>query len=156
MMTSLFQDPTFWVAISTVCFFAFLAVKGRAPVITGLDARSQTIANRIAEAERLKTEATELLAHFKTKMDSAVVEAASLLQDAKDRSTQMEQSASADLSRALSRIQESATLRIKQAEQTAINTVRNQVINHTRRLVEQKLASQPHAISSGSITQLLR
>jgi F-type H+-transporting ATPase subunit b len=156
MMTSLFQDPTFWVAISTVCFFAFLAVKGRAPVIAGLDARSQTIANRIAEAEHLKTEATELLAHFKTKMDSAVVEAAGLLQDAKDRTTQMEQTAKADLARSITRIQESANLRIKQAEQAAINTVRTQVINHTRRLVERQLAGQPHNISSGSIAQLLR
>lgn len=156
MMTSLFQDATFWVAISTICFFAFLATKGRGPILAGLDARSQAIADRISEAERLKAEAEELLAHFKRKMDSAVVEAAALLQDAKDRTSQMEQTAAADLARALGRIQESASLRIQQAEQTAISTVRSQVITNTRRLVEQKLAAQPQTIKSGNIAQLLR
>ena len=154
MLTHLIQDTTFWVALSTILFFVFLILKGNKPIVQMLDARSQTIANRIAEAERLKQEATDLLATFKAKNDAAQIEAAALLTDAQTRAQQMLEKAEADLARALGRIKDSATLRLQQAENAAINAVRGHVISKTRALAEQKIASAPQSFSTKGLLQL--
>ena len=54
---ALFSDPTFWVAVAFVLFFALLGKAPVAPIAGMLDKRAAGIAKALADAERLRADA---------------------------------------------------------------------------------------------------
>ncbi|HEY1096873.1 MAG TPA: hypothetical protein VGF14_06490 [Alphaproteobacteria bacterium] len=128
MIEHLIHDTHFWVAVSTVLCFAFIFVKARKPVAEALDRRTDTIRIRLEEAESLYTEAQKLLAEYQAKYDEVQEEAADLIKAAEQRAQSLITQAQADIQKAISRQEASATLRIQRAERDVIEAIREATV----------------------------
>ena len=86
----LLQDTSFWVLIA---FLIVIGIFWRAGVhkmiFSGLDKRSQGIADEIDEARRLREEAQELLAQYQRRQREAESEAAAIVEQAKKDAKRM-------------------------------------------------------------------
>ena len=103
-------EPEFFVAVGFVLFICLLLFLGvHKTIVGGIDARSQRIADELAEARRLRDEAEALLASFKQKAVAAEAEAAGIVKQAIAE-------AEAHASEAAQRIEDFVARRTKQAE----------------------------------------
>ncbi len=125
----MFQDPTFWVAVAFVIFFAAAGKKIASALTGALDARGAAIAKEIQEAERLREEAQHLLAEYKRKQRDALSEAEEILNHAQIEAKRLTAQAEQDLEAALKRREQSAMEKIAQAEAKALQEVRDQAVN---------------------------
>jgi F-type H+-transporting ATPase subunit b len=121
----LLQDAEFWVAIAFILFLGILAwLKVPKMVLGVLDARAEQIRAELAEAERLRKEAEELLASIRVRRDGAEKQAAELLANAEAEARQLEADAHARLEEQIKRRGEIAKAKIAQAESQAAADVK--------------------------------
>ncbi|WP_417518221.1 F0F1 ATP synthase subunit B [Minwuia sp.] len=127
---SMFSDPTFWVAIAFVAFFAlifYLKVPGK--LVAQLDARADRIRSELEEAKRLREEAQELYADYQRKAEEAAKEADAIVAHAREESTRLAEKMRKDMEDSLNRRKAQAESKIAQAEQQAIEDVRNRAVD---------------------------
>jgi F-type H+-transporting ATPase subunit b len=140
------QTPEFWV---TVAFVILLALAGRAvlrTITTGLDARAEAIRLRVAEAERLRDEALELLASYQRKQRDAAQEAEGMVARAREEADRLAARAAESLEQSLKRREQLAMDRIAQAEASATQEIRDAAVDiameATRRVLTEKLSAE--------------
>lgn len=121
----LFQEAEFWVGVAFlifVCLMVWMKVPGMA--VKFLDARADKIRSELAEAERLRKEAEELLASIRARREAAEKQAAELLASAEAEARQLEVEAHARLEEQIKRRGEIAKAKIAQAETQATAEVK--------------------------------
>ncbi len=123
---SLLQDTSFWVLISMIIFIAVVVSKGRGAILGFLDARTARIQASIAEAERLRIEAQNLLADMQKKHREALETSRKLIDNAKATAERLQAEAAVKLEEAQKRREEQLNDRIARAETTAITELRQQ------------------------------
>jgi F-type H+-transporting ATPase subunit b len=90
-----------------------------------LDKRGDEIAKELAEAQRLRDEAAELLAGYVRKGAQVEAEAAKILADAKDEAERFAKETRAQLRQQIDRRAQMAKEKIELAEQQALDGIRN-------------------------------
>jgi F-type H+-transporting ATPase subunit b len=122
----IYLDPAFWVGVGLLIFLAVIIWK-RVPAALAkqLDNRSAAIANELAEAKRLRTEAENLLSSYKTKAAEAEKEAADILAAARNEASQLEKESKVQLEALIARRTKMAEGKIRQAETTALAEVKS-------------------------------
>lgn len=121
----LLQDAEFWVGIAFVLFLLILIWLKVPRMATGaLDARADQIRAELAEAERLRKEAEDLLASIRARSDAAEKQAADLLASAEAEAKQLEADARVRLEEQIKRRGEIAKAKIAQAETQAAADVK--------------------------------
>ena len=89
----MFSNPTFWVGVAFVLFFAILFYFGVPKnLMSSLDTRSKRIADELAEARRLREDAQRLLKEYESKRQAAEQEAAEIVSNARDEAERLAQS----------------------------------------------------------------
>jgi F-type H+-transporting ATPase subunit b len=121
----LFQEAEFWVGVAFLIFIALLVwMKVPGVAVKVLDARAEKIRAELAEAERLRKEAEELLASIRARREAAEKQAAELLASAEVEARQLEAEAHARLEEQIKRRGEIAKAKIAQAETQATAEVK--------------------------------
>ncbi|MGB0748930.1 MAG: F0F1 ATP synthase subunit B, partial [Magnetospiraceae bacterium] len=92
-----YEDPTFWVALAFLIFFALAGKKMFGIATAGLDARAETIRTQIEEAQTLRDEAQQLLADNKRRHREAVEEAKEIVAKARAEAERMKDRAAKEL-----------------------------------------------------------
>ena len=136
------QDPTFWVLIAFLIFFAAVGKQAFAAVTTGLDARTSQIKQDLDEAQRLREEAQSTLAKYQRKQRQAIGEAEAIVAQAREETEHLKAEAVAQLEEALQRRQQQALQRIAQAEAAALQDVRNLAVDMALAATRAVLADQ--------------
>jgi F-type H+-transporting ATPase subunit b len=127
---SVFTDPTFWVAIAFILFFALIAyLKVPGKLTAQLDARAERIKGELEEAKRLREEAQSLYADYQRKAEEAAREAEAIVEHAREEAERTAERMRSDMEAALERRKAQAEAKIAQAEQQAIDEVRNRAVD---------------------------
>lgn len=121
-----FQDPHFWVLLATIAFAILAYVKGRGPLLAMLDSRTERIRQSLAEAERLKNEAQELLADAQKKHRDAIQTAQKIIDNAKTTAQRLSTESQQKLEDSMNRKESQLLDRIKRAETAAVEELRHQ------------------------------
>jgi F-type H+-transporting ATPase subunit b len=141
-----FSDAETWVAITWLIVVALVARPVFRAITAGLDVRREKIRARLEEAERLRTEAQEMLATYQKKQRDALKEAEAILGQAKVEADRLAAQAIANLDELLRRREQQAVERINQAEAEALREVRNKAvdiaIDATRKLIAENMSSK--------------
>lgn len=152
IVMNLLNDPSFWVTISTLICFGFIAYKAYKPVLAGLDARAAAIRDRLAEAEALREEARVVLEDYKQKSANALKEAEAVLANAHRRAEQLREKMEDDLKESIARQEANAKSRLERLENETIESVKAAVIAATMERARQEMAQNDNA---PSLTQSL-
>jgi F-type H+-transporting ATPase subunit b len=127
----MFQDPTFWVAISFV-LFAVLVFKPLGKFLSStLDGRSLRIQTELNEALRLKEEAQALLSSYQRKHKEATDEAKKILKNAENESKRIAIEAESNLEESLNKKIQMAMQKISTYENSVMQEVRTNSIDLT-------------------------
>jgi len=122
-----YLDPEFWVAASFLLFM-MLALK---PILRSvnamLDARSNLIAQELAEAKRLRQEAENLLASYKARHMNSMKESEAMLAGATQEADALSRQAEAQAVMLLDKRMKLALEKIAQAENKALQEVQEHV-----------------------------
>lgn len=120
------MDASFFTALALVIFLGLVfAAGGFKMIIGGLDARGAKVAAQLAEAERLRKEAADLLKSYETKRAAAEKDAADIVEAAKAEALRVEAEAKAKLEDFVKRRTAQAEFKIAQAEAQATADVKN-------------------------------
>jgi F-type H+-transporting ATPase subunit b len=141
-----FSDAETWVAITWLIVVALVARPVFRGITAALDLRREKIRGRIEEAERLRTDAQEMLASYQKKQRDALKEAQSIVAQAKTEAERLAAQAASNLDDLLKRREQQAVERINQAEAEALRQVRNKAvdiaIDATRKLIAENLSAE--------------
>lgn len=141
----------FWVAVAFFAFIGILAYLGvPKKLLASIDARGAKIAAELAEAERLRKEAADLLKSFEAKRAAAEKEAEQIVAGAKAEAMRLEAEAKAKLDDFVARRTKQAEFKIEQAEREAVSDVRNAAVEVASRAAAAILAeSGDNAFENG-------
>jgi F-type H+-transporting ATPase subunit b len=152
-----FSDAETWVAITWLIVVALVARPVFRAIAAALDLRREKIRARLDEAERLRTDAQEMLASYQKKQRDALKEAQAIVAQAKTEAERLAAQAEANLDELLKRREQQAVERINQAEAEALREVRNKAVDiaieATRKLIVENLSSEQ---ASGLIDQAIK
>jgi F-type H+-transporting ATPase subunit b len=123
------SSSTFWVALSFVIFMAIVLYYGLRPILQNLDARAERIRTEIREAEQLRQDAQQQLQDSKRKQREASEQAQEIIEHAKAEAKRMHEQAEKDIQAQLARRERQTKDRIQQAEQQAIQEVRDRAVD---------------------------
>ena len=119
------DNPTLWVAISFLIFFAIFSRPAWRFVTSTLDNKIGEITDKIEEATKLREEAQDMLAAHKRKIAEAEKETAEILAKAREESHALRARLTLELEASLKRREKIAADRIAQAEMDAVEEVRS-------------------------------
>ncbi len=136
-------DPEFFVLLGFLVFMGILIYVG-APrvVLRALDARGEAIAAELAQAAKLRDEATALLASFEKKSAEAEANAAAIVAEARAQAEQLGVEAAERLKEFIARRTRQAEAKIALAEAQAAAEVRAAAAEHAARAAEVVLSDQ--------------
>jgi len=141
----MFHDPTFWSLVAFVILVVLVSRPISRMAGTALDAHAEKIRSDLEEAEKLRTEAQDLLASYQRKQRDAAKEAEAIVERAREEAARMATRSAEELRQTLARREQMAIERIAQAEHKAIQEVRalatDLALDATRRLIEQGVAA---------------
>ncbi len=141
--TPLHLDPSFWVAVCVMLFFALLLWKGAHKAIgQALDARADKIRAELDEARRLREEAQTLLASYQRKQKEAEEQAEDIVRQARHDAEAMAEKAREDLSERLERRAAMAEAKIANAEAHALAEVKAKAADIALEAAESLLKGQ--------------
>jgi F-type H+-transporting ATPase subunit b len=138
----LLHDPEFWVLVAAVIFVAAVWKPAGRALTGGLDARAARIRGELDEARRLREEAEQLVAEYRTKEQQALAEAEAIVAHAKAEAERIAAQSAHDLELALERRQRMAEERIAQAEAKALDEVRAAAIDVAISAAREVIAAQ--------------
>lgn len=147
-------DPTTWVFIAVVLFFAFLAYFGVHKKIAGaLDARADNIRAELDEARRLREEAQALLASYQRKQKEAEEQAEDIIKQARSDAENMATQARKDLTDRLERRASQAEAKIANAEAQAMDEVKAKAADLAMNTAETLLRTKLTAADKSKLIQ---
>jgi F-type H+-transporting ATPase subunit b len=121
----MFQDPETWVAIAFVILIAVFVWLGvHRTVLKALDNRAARIKAELDDARRLRDEAAQVLAEYKTRRASAEREAEEIVASAKSEAERIASEAKVKMEDFVARRTKSAESKIALAEAQALADVR--------------------------------
>lgn len=127
---SMFADPELWVAVAFFIFVGLVVyMKLPGKLASQLDARSDRIRGELEEAKRLREEAQALYAEYQRKAEEAVQEADRIVEHAREEADRTAEKMRTDMESSLERRKAHAEAKIAQAEQQAIEEVRNRAVD---------------------------
>ncbi|HWE46631.1 MAG TPA: ATP F0F1 synthase subunit B [Caulobacteraceae bacterium] len=139
----LLQDAEFWVGAAFVLFIALLIWVGVPKALGGmLDARAQKVRDQLAEAERLRREAEQLLASITKEREAAEKTAADIIANAKEQAKRLKAQAKIQLEEQIKRRAEMAERKIAQAEAQAAAEVKAAAADLATELAERVLTTR--------------
>ena len=148
-MTSLFEDPTFWVAVAFVCAVGVLAKPLSRMILGALDRRNLEIARNLDESRRLLDEAEKLLRRRELQHDEAEKEIERILQHAREDAERLTREAAKELEQKVEQRKQQALDRVKQLESDALRNVHDITVGYaleaTRRLLIKKIGDTEQA-----------
>lgn len=118
-------DTHNWVLISCVIFVYILFKYAKDAIVGGLDARTERIRNELNEAERLRTEAQELLAQYQRKHRDAMKDAEEIIEHAKETAIRLTDEAKEDIAANVKRREAALDEKIARAEANAMQEIRD-------------------------------
>lgn len=139
MEHGLLHDTNFWVLLSTLGFAVLAYVKGRKPLLNILDTRTARIKTELDEAERLRTEAQDLLAETQRQHREALQTAQRIVETAKETAQRIEQDSNRKMDEAQKRREDQLLDRISRAETAAVSELRRQAADIAAKAAEQLL-----------------
>lgn len=125
----LLQSTDTWVIVSFVLFILLVVWKGRPAIANAVDGRIERIRAEIAQAEKLKEEASAKLAELKRAQRDASEQAAAIVEAAKAETKTMKKEQDARFKDAMDRREKQAMDKIAQAEANAIAEVRSLAVD---------------------------
>ncbi len=121
----LLQNTYVWTGAAFVLFWLLLGKLGVfGKVAKLLDDKSAAIGQQLAEAQRLRLEAAETLAAYRTRFAEAEREAAQMVAQAEKDAANLREKADAELQAQLARREKQSLARIAQAEQAAMQELK--------------------------------
>lgn len=156
---SIFADVTFWEVVALLLFFALVYKPIAKALPKTLDARAAKIRAEIEEAEKLRSEAQDLLAQYQRKQREVAAEAETIVRHARDETNRMAEEGKARLEAALKRREKAAMERIRRAEEQAMAVIRARAVDlaieATRKLLAERLtAAKGDALIDDAIKDL--
>ena len=119
------SNPTFWVGVAFVIFWALLFYYGvPRSMLSSLDSRGKRIADELAEARRLRSDAEALLQEYESKRGAAEREAADIVSNARDEAERLARETQERMAEFVRRRTAAAEAKIAQAETQAAAEVR--------------------------------
>ncbi|MCF8467543.1 MAG: hypothetical protein K9G33_09100 [Sneathiella sp.] len=120
------HDPAFWVGIAFFGFFGVLVYFKVPPlVVKQLDARADKIRAELDEAKKLREDAQMLFADFQRRQHDALQTADDIVARAKEDAEILRKESIKELEASLTRRQELAEAKIRQAEEKAVAEVQS-------------------------------
>ena len=136
-------DAEFFVLLGFVVFVGVLIYFGaHRAVLKALDARGEAIAAELAQAAKLRDEATALLASFEKRTAEAEANAAAIVAEARAQADQLAVDAAERLKEFIARRTKQAEAKIALAEVQAAAEVRAAAAEHAAKAAEIVLADQ--------------
>ena len=136
-------DAEFFVLLGFLVFVGGLIYLGaHRSVLKALDARGQAIAAELAQAEKLREEATALLASFEKKTAEAEANAAAIVAEARAQAEQLAVDAADRMKDFVARRTRQAEAKIAFAEAQAAADVRSAAADHAAKAAETVLRDQ--------------
>ncbi len=153
------QDATFWVLIAFVIFVGLAYKKISTLITTALDQRGARIGQELADAERLREDAHQILLECQKRQHEAEEAAEAIIAHAREEAERIRQRAEEEVQTAVKRREAQAVDRIAQAEAQAVAEVRNVAvdlaISASRRVFEDRVAAgEPDPLIDGSLARL--
>jgi F-type H+-transporting ATPase subunit b len=139
IINHLFDDTSFWVAISITICFTYLYFKAW-PMMRGrLDQRADIIIQRLAESEAVKLEAEKLLAEYQRRHADAMVESKQILAEAQQRVEQLRIEAEERAQQDIQRHEIMCLKRMEQLHDDAVADIRAALTDKTIAAVKQEI-----------------
>jgi F-type H+-transporting ATPase subunit b len=136
-------DAEFFVLLGFLVFVGILVYFGaHRVVLKALDARGEAIASELAQAAKLREEATALLASFEKKSGEAEANAAAIVAEARAQADQLAVEAADRLKEFIARRTKQAEAKIALAEAQAAAEVRAAAAEHAAKAAEIVLADE--------------
>jgi F-type H+-transporting ATPase subunit b len=151
---SLLTDPRTWVTAAFLTFVLLAYKKIAALIANGLDNRTARIKADLDEARRLREEAETVLAEYKQKQAEYLKEAEQMLESAKNDAQQLRAYAEAELKASLDARMKQAVERIAQEEASAINDVRDHVVDIALAAARNIISDQVGTMSQEELIKL--
>jgi F-type H+-transporting ATPase subunit b len=151
---SLLTDPRTWVTAAFLTFVLLAYKKIAALIANGLDNRTARIKAELDEARRLREEAEAVLAEYKQKQAEYLKEAEQMLESAKNDAQQLRAYAEAELKASLDARMKQAVERIAQEEASAINDVRDHVVDIALAAARNIISDQVGTMSQEELIKL--
>jgi F-type H+-transporting ATPase subunit b len=137
------HSAEFWVGVAFVIFWGILFYFGVPKRLLGsLDTRGQRIADELAEAKRLRSEAEALLKEFESKRAAAEREAAEIVSNARDEAERLANDTQTKMADFVKRRTAAAETKIAQAEAQASAEVRAAAIDAAVRASERVIRGE--------------
>lgn len=125
--SGLLGDTSFWVLLAFIAVIGLFARAGlHKTIASGLDKRSQAIADELNEARKMREEAQELLAAYQRRQREAEDEAAAIIEQAKKDAERLAAEARTKIDEQVERRLKAAEDKIARAEAQALSEVRGQ------------------------------
>jgi F-type H+-transporting ATPase subunit b len=139
-----FSRAETWIAITWIIVVVAVARPIFHFITNELDLRKEKIRMQLNEAEQLRKEAEEMLIKYQKNQHVLIKEAEEIIKQSKERADFLAEKKLNDLENILKNREQQAIDRINQAKATALNEVRDKivdiVINTTRKLVAENLS----------------
>ena len=136
-------DAEFYVSLGFIVFLCLLGYLGaHRMILKSLDARGKAIADELAEAAKLRAEATALLSSFEKKAAEAEKNAAQIIADARAQAEQLAKETAERMADFVARRTKQAETKIAMAEAQAAADVRAAAADYAVKAAEVMLRDQ--------------
>lgn len=139
---SMFQDPTFWVALAFCLTILFLYKAAGKSISNALQARADSIEKKLTDASNLRSDAQKLFESYQANLNNSKSEVDNILNQARIGADQLKATMEADFAAKLNNKEAVAATRLKRAADEASEEVRNAAITLTMQSVERILSEK--------------
>lgn len=146
------SDPTFWVAVAFIAFIAILIyVKVPGIIAKQLDDRADRIKAELDEAQKLREDAQAMFADYQRRQRDALATAEEIVAKAKEDAEIIRKESEAELQATLTRRQEMAEAKIRQAEEKALAEVQGIAVEVSVAAAEKLMKDNLKAKEAGAL-----
>ena len=145
-------DAEFYVTLGFLVFLCLLGYLGvHRMVLSSLDARGKAVADELAQAAKLRDEATALLASFERRAAEAEANAAAIVADARAQAEQLAKETAERMTDFIARRTRQAETKIAMAEAQAAADVRAAAADHAVKAAELVLRDQTRGATGAEL-----
>ena len=129
----------FWSLVSFGILLLLLYKLALPPIVAALDAREQTIKRNLEEAERMRSEAEQLLNQYKARLKQAQEEAEKFLAEGRQQAQRLLEENQQRVSQETERMMAEARQEIHREQQKAVDELKRHVVDLTLLITEKIL-----------------
>ncbi len=145
-------DAEFYVTLGFLVFLCLLGYLGaHRTVLSSLDARGKAVADELAQAAKLRDEATALLASFERRAAEAEANAAAIVAEARAQAEQLAKETAERMTDFIARRTKQAETKIAMAEAQAAADVRAAAADHAVKAAELMLRDQTRGVTGAEL-----